>query len=121
MPYLGKVQLKTQVINRTIILFATIFVASCVAVPKSKIVSHGTCKLNTPKWTLEYQENRLLDHCSSTNDEAACLTTLGVVVPVLSTVVSGSIVLVGNTVHWLEYQGNCSREEISKSLEKHKQ
>lgn len=25
-----------------------------------------------------------------------------------SAVVSGSIVLVGNTAHWLEYQGTCS-------------
>jgi hypothetical protein len=36
-----------------------------------------------------------------------CLATV-VVIGAGSVLVSGSIVLVGNSVHWLEYQGTCS-------------
>lgn len=36
-----------------------------------------------------------------------CLATV-VVISAGSVLVSGSIVLVGNSVHWLEYQGTCS-------------
>lgn len=42
---------------------------------------------------------------SCNNEE--CLATV-VVIGAGSVLVSGSIVLVGNSVHWLEYQGTCS-------------
>ena len=59
--------------------------------------------------------------CTATlnNDEAvACLLTMAIVIPVGSLLVSGSIVLVGNSLHWLEYQGRCDesflKEQVSR-------
>ena len=39
---------------------------------------------------------------------AAAILAAVVVVSAGSAIISGSIVLTGNTVHWLEYQGTCS-------------
>lgn len=57
---------------------------------------------------LDYIEFKGQD-CSGGNKEAAavCFAALGIVIPVGSLVASGSIVLVGNTMHWLEYHGTC--------------
>lgn len=41
----------------------------------------------------------------------------GIAVPAGSFVVSGSIVLIGNTLHWLEYQGRCNNDVTSKFRE----
>lgn len=47
--------------------------------------------------------------CNGGGAEAAavCFAALGIVIPAGSLVVSGSIVLTGNTLHWLEYHGTC--------------
>lgn len=47
-----------------------------------------------------------------------CMVQVAVysVVPVGSFVVSGSIVLVGNTAHWLEKQGRCENSAVQSSL-----
>lgn len=46
---------------------------------------------------------------SGCNSEcAAAILAAVVVVSAGSAIISGSIVLTGNTVHWLEYQGTCS-------------
>ncbi len=61
------------------------------------------CKMQTKKLTLSPEEinGKLCDSDSSAN---ACLMFWGVIVPAGSFVVSGSVVLVGNILHWLEYQ-----------------
>ena len=45
--------------------------------------------------------------CHNSKKNPACLLGIAVVVPAASLVVSGSVVLAGNTLHWLEYQGRC--------------
>lgn len=46
--------------------------------------------------------------CGQNRGCAAGAVASMIVVTGGSAVVSGSIVLVGNTAHWLEYQGTCS-------------
>jgi hypothetical protein len=38
---------------------------------------------------------------------AACLVTYGVIVPVGSLILSGSVVMVGNVLNWIEVQVSC--------------
>ena len=54
----------------------------------------------------------------SCNDEACLAVYLAtvVVVPVSSFIVSGSIVLVGNSIHWLESQGRCEDSYIRQKI-----
>ncbi|WP_221794905.1 hypothetical protein [Oceanobacter mangrovi] len=89
--------------------------SGCVSVrakPHEKIVSNGEmvqCTHRFPEWELGVETPQA--SCGSVGSEqemAACLALFGVVVPVGSTIVSGSIYLVGNTLHWIEKQAYCT-------------
>ncbi len=82
---------------------------SCAFVPKeSKDQEYReVCHMQTNKLTLSVEDikGKL---CDSDLDAETCLTAWVVIVPVGSFVVSGSIVFIGNALHWLEYQGKCN-------------
>ncbi len=74
------------------------------------------CELWSREWELnvsEAEEGPLvagLSHSLSHCGKPECLlyiSLVAVAIPVTSFIVSGSIVVVGNTVHWLEEQGTC--------------
>ena len=106
----------------TLITFSTI---SCAFVPK---ISHEqkyteNCKMFTKNLTLSATkiEGELCNDTKNNNNLVACLMIFGVIVPASSFVVSGSIVLVGKTLHWLEYQGRCEEGIISRNLDKQRE
>lgn len=83
-------------------------VSSCSFVPKASENQEyfAECPMLTKQLTLSVTE---LEGgvCDDDDDLEACLLTLGVVVPVGTLVLSGSIVVAGNTLHWLEYEATC--------------
>jgi hypothetical protein len=77
--------------------------SACVVVPvvdKYEDTS-STCKTYTRSMSLKARDLNVV--C----DDKGCLGGV-LVLTAGSALVSGSIVLAGNTVHWLEYQGTCS-------------
>lgn len=98
---------------RSLLFISVFLVTSCAFYPAtSKLQEHGDCRMATRSLELDYTEISMngcpLGSSSSNMDgEMICLAAMGVVIPVGSLVVSGSIVLVGNTMHWLEYHGTC--------------
>ena len=87
--------------------FATVSLAlalsACVVVPVEDEVAASSCDTYTKSMTLKtVTANRGGLNC---HDEA-CLAVI-LAVSAGSLIVSGSIVLTNNTVHWLEYQGSC--------------
>jgi len=101
------------------LLMLVALLASCSFVPaKSKNQPYAyDCDMMTKKLslaTIEHQGNM----CGHNTDAAACLIAVGVVIPVGSLLVSGSVVLIGNTLHWLEYQGSCEEGMIASYLDK---
>ncbi len=82
--------------------------ASCVFVPEEseKQKYADNCHMYTKQLTLSAEEIKG-NLCTSDDSAEACLMVYGVILPVSSFVISGSIVLIGNTLHWLEYQGPC--------------
>lgn len=87
--------------------FATVSLAlalsACVVVPVEDEVAASSCDTYTKSMTLKtVTANRGGLHCS----DEACLAVI-LAVSAGSLIVSGSIVLTNNTVHWLEYQGSC--------------
>lgn len=76
--------------------------------------------MSTKTLTLSLEgEEESLNICfngSSPEAASACLLTFGVIVPAGTFIVSGSIVLVNNTLHWLEYQGRCDKGLVRKHL-----
>jgi len=84
--------------------------SSCVFVPQ--VVSHydESCQIESRQMVLAAEPLALIP-VNGCSDEV-CLSLLAgqvLLVPV-SAVVSGSIVLVGNTVFWLQKQGDCVDE-----------
>jgi len=93
---------------------------ACAFVPtvKSPDSASQACNFYTPEWKLSVKELHEAQFCDGAggNDLGACLLTVGLVIPVGSLLVSGSFVLVGNTIHWLEYHGTCEDGAIHQQL-----
>lgn len=90
----------------------SLLLASCAVYPKNSEIQEYSqnCKMMTRSIDLDVLP---LETDSCSGDAAlACLFTLGVVVPTLTFVASGSVMLIGNTLHWLEYQGRCDKEPL---------
>lgn len=79
---------------------------------------YGDCTTYTRKWELTYKQYVDFEVCygSPSIESGICLSLIGVVVPAGSFIVSGSVVLVGNTLNWLEYKGRCQDEVIDGDL-----
>lgn len=91
---------------------------ACAIVPK--VSEHqnyaSTCKMLTRKLTLDIKELDIED-CSE-NTFGKCLVVYGIISPILTFVASGSVVVIGNTVHWLEYEGRCENSDLQKQIAK---
>ncbi len=86
--------------------------AGCIVYPKQVSVYDRYCGVRSHKLTLEAEY--VLGHCpNSTAAEAeACLLIIAGSA-VASSVISGSIVVVGNTIYWLEKQGRCKQTNVA--------
>lgn len=109
-----------KLLSRAVVfLVSALLMTACAFVPavKSPETSQSACSFYTPEWTLSVQQIDEESFCRGARDDLdACLLTAGVIIPVGSLLVSGSVVLVGNTLHWLEYQGTCEDSEVRQKL-----
>jgi hypothetical protein len=86
-------------------------ITSCVFLPETAEEQqyYNQCKMATKKLTLKLNVDKQNSLCGGKDfkeDPLVCLVANGVVASA-SIVVSGSIVLIGNTIHWLEYKTSC--------------
>ena len=109
----------------TLATLITFFATSCAFVPKISDEQKQTenCNMFTKNLTLSATkiEGQVCTDAIGNNDLEACLILFGVIVPAGSFVISGSIVLVGKTLHWLEYQGTCEEGIIARALDKQRE
>ncbi len=92
-----------------LVLFISLFLTSCAFIPTTSNQQpyYAKCDMITKKLTLESTQRVVLDDCGgNNNDIGECILAAGILVPV-SFIVSGSIVLIGNTLHWSEYKLSC--------------
>jgi hypothetical protein len=80
---------------------------ACVMVPRTNYNYDPECRTVARQMTLEPVQVAGFGGCS--NSGCAYLLVLAGATAAASTVVSGSIVIVGNIVYWLENQGRCQR------------
>lgn len=112
-----------KVKNQFLLLISTIFVSivstGCLYYPvaNNKNAFSDICIISTPSWKLEHEIVNYSGGCNG-EDALECLAAWGIIIPTGSFVVSGSIYVIGNTVHWLEYQGVCSDSELRKAFSK---
>jgi hypothetical protein len=96
-----------------------LYLSACAFFPEKIADSptQNTCQISTPEWKLTFAEIIDVTVCQGSGKDAAyCLLAVGLVIPAGSFVVSGSIVIVGNTLHWLEYQGRCEDSFLQQQL-----
>jgi hypothetical protein len=74
--------------------------SGCFAYPKKIEYYDSDCNIEAKKWVLLAESVNM-----GCQDTASCAAVLGVSAG--SAIVSGSIVVAGNTVYWLEKQGRC--------------
>ena len=100
-------------------LLIPLFLSSCMFVPKTTTEPDQQCKLVTKKVTLELKEvkGNIFRGCNNPSCIIVAPLAAGVVLPAGSFIVSGSIVAVGNTIHWIEGQGRCDESETRKSID----
>ncbi len=121
--FLNQFRFKTY---QSVLLFALLLIAftGCFY-PKTVMDNDRQCKLTTKKLTLEFSDEGSQEtaqgmlHMLRGCNEPECLyiVPIGLVaVPVTSFTVSGSIVVVGNTLHWIEQQGKCEDSATKKAL-----
>ena len=108
---------------RTILATAILclFLPSCIVFYPEVKNNERDCQLLSRERTLERKViYGTLPTCSS--DEASCASFLAAVVavPVTTIVLSGSIVVVGNTVHWMERQGKCEDGYLKQKMDEFK-
>ncbi len=92
--------------TQSTIIVLSLLVSSCVFHPK-KIEYYSECDIKAKKLVLETKAMK--GSCSASSgdpDGKACLAGL-VAMGIASAVIAGSIVVVGNTVYWLEKEGKC--------------
>ena len=103
--------LKLKCIAICLVLILTFNLAACLFVPETKAIKNNDCQLVTKKWSLEFKKTDI-----SGRVDGEILVAIGAVA-VGSLVVSGSVVVVGNSIHWLEQQGFCDDSITQKTVD----
>ncbi|MCL1125579.1 hypothetical protein [Shewanella surugensis] len=85
--------------------------------PASPPPRFTACHTVTHQWELQTKALGSLRGCQySSQLSGICVVTFGLIVPLGSLIVSGSVYVVGNSLHWLEYQGRCDDGAIQQGL-----
>ena len=91
-----------------VVMLASLTLSSCVAYPALVPPIDDSCRLVTREFTLKAKEFAAVsDRCLQSLDSCLSEAALGAAIVAAAAVVSGSIVLVGNTIHWAERKGRC--------------
>ncbi len=86
---------------------------SCVVTPRSVEHTDEKCGRLSKRYVLDVHEIESFPvHCINLHCEAEAMLLIGV--SVVSAIVSGSVMVLGNTVHWLEEQKTCPNQDYSR-------
>jgi hypothetical protein len=99
--------------RKTFTVMIVLFISACIALPATKEVTNSNCDLVTREM---YVDSHTLGNLHNLNgsgnlEAVVVLAAAGLIIYSVSWVISGSIVLSGNTIHWLETKGRCNERE----------
>ena len=95
-----------------------ILLPACAFYPKTQYsVEVKRCDLAFKKLTLDVTSSSI--RCQGNSKSAGACVILAGVISGGSAIVSGSIVLVGNSLHWLEKQGKCDDSFLNSKILHH--
>ena len=97
-------------------MLASLWLAGCIYQPKVDHYYEADCEIELRKMTMSlHQRQELLYGQGVCSDNQGCLTIVAVkliaaaVALPASAIVSGSIVVVGNSIFWMQERGECPR------------
>ena len=98
-----------------LILIISITLSGCIFTPvvKQNQPYSSNCDLKTQQLTISEAKRQHILNCrimSNESDLLGCIVIEGILLPATSFIVSGSIVLINNSIHWIEYKGKCGNE-----------
>jgi hypothetical protein len=101
----------THLTNRLILILLSSTACACVVVPKKVASYDKKCMVSTQKVELTMEQAQTFSDIDCINNDCK-MEFVGAIassalVTTTSAIVSGSIALVGNTLYWLENQGEC--------------
>ena len=111
----------TPIMTRiSILIFIVSQLSACAVYPAIDNEAENTCDVFTRQLTLDITDVDV-NVCGNINNGSSILVCLGVsgAFFVTSAVVSGSVVVVGNTVNFLEQQGRCDDSYLRRKVEEH--
>lgn len=79
--------------------------SSCVVVPRTIEVYDPECRVVARHMDLQAVQIGYISHCA--NEGCAALIVAAAATATATAIISGSIVVIGNTVYWFEKQGRC--------------
>jgi hypothetical protein len=101
---------------RLLSVFLSSALCACIVVPKQVTSYGGSCMLTTRQVELTIEQS--IHHINCSNDycnlDIADELAISAFLFATSAIVSGSIALAGNTLYWLERQGNCANPHQQK-------
>lgn len=99
-------------------LLAVSFLSGCVFYPKKIEYDDPECNIRTKRMELAVLELNGGSGCgSSSGDVEVCLAVyLGTAAA--SAIVSGSLVIIGNSIFWLERQGKCLNKPVAQASQR---
>jgi hypothetical protein len=118
----------TVLIIALLIFLPSIFITSCLFLPKTVPDEEDQeCLLVTKGLTIDYYissdmideaVDEMVQAITSDCHEPECLILFAplIAISVGSFIVSGSIVVIGNTIHWIEEQGRCDDSVTRQAL-----
>jgi hypothetical protein len=93
------------------LLIACCFLCSCIIKPRQVVGYDVECNIETKRYELTAEQVKMFENMQCENngckEEFVARVVGAVFVVPLSAIVSGSIVVTGNTLHWLEEKGKC--------------
>jgi hypothetical protein len=104
---------KLYIVKIIIYCLLSIWLSSCIVYPDTSQEQKQNCELVTKKITLK-SEPLIGSDLNCGSNSADCVAA-AIAIATVSTVISGSIMVAGNTVHWIEQQGICDDSETQKA------
>lgn len=99
--------LKKSRVSARALLVTLVVLGGCVFLPVTTTEYDPTCELTRRHMVLKPHELDALIGCQ--NEGCGALLVLAGAVTAASVVVSGSVAVVGDTVYWLQDEGQCRR------------
>jgi hypothetical protein len=97
--------------HRLALILLSCTLGACVVTPKKVASYDEKCRVSTQKVVLTAEQFRTFDGVDcltgSCKEEVTGALVVATLTATTSAIVSGSVALIGNTLYWLESQGEC--------------